>query len=740
MVSNRMRSSLRHVLVAVVVAAGCTPTSPAALPARPRDVGTLPPSPETGARVSHSSFSSAYPPSRIADSKDVLFGTVVEDPYRWLEDASSPQVATWLKAQDDLARAKLKALPNRASLVSRLKELFYVERIGDPKKRGNRYFTWKRAASQEKYVLYWKDGRDGAERVLLDPNGWTQDGSVSIVDAFPSPDGKRVAFRVAKNNADENTTRVIEVASGKELSIDVIDGTQYGRISWTPNGDGFYYRFTPPDSKLAAGDRFGLAELRLHKLGEDPNKDRRVHDATGDAKAFLTGYTSRDGHWLVAEIGHGWTANDVAFQDLRKRPGSWVPLTTGKDAQYFALPYRDRFYVMTNEGAPRARLFVVDPAHPARDGWREIVAERTDAKLEGIDIFGGKLVLTYLKDAATRLEVRELDGKFVREIALPAIGSASASGNQDDDVVYVSFTSFTHPAEILETSIATGASRTWNRAKVPIEAGRFVVEQVSYTSRDGTRVPMFIVHAKDLKKDGSAPLYLTGYGGFQISITPDFDASLFPWLERGGVFAVPNLRGGGEFGEEWHRAGMLHKKQNVFDDFFAAAEYLIHEGYTTPEKMMAYGASNGGLLMGAAITQRPDLFRVVVCEVPLLDMLRFDKSALGKPSVDEYGSPEKESDFRTLLSYSPYHHVEMNRKYPSVLMMSADSDDRVDPMHARKFTAALQARSSGGPVLLRVERNSGHGGTDMTSAWIERVADMYGFALAEIDKVGSSMR
>jgi len=405
-----------------------------------------------------------------------------------------------------------------------------------------------------------------------------------------------------------------------------------------------------------------------------------------------------------------------------------------------ASSHRGRFYVTTNEGAPRSRLFAVDPQRPARDAWREIVAERPSAILAGTQILGGKLVLSYLSDVASRIEIHDLDGDLVREIPLPAVGSASISGDHNQDTAYIQFTSFTYPTEILETSIKTGKTKTWFKANVPIDPELFTVEQVSFTSKDKTRVPMFIVRAKAFQKDGSAPVYLTGYGGFQISITPAFDAALYPWLERGGAIAVPNLRGGGEFGEDWHRAGMLHNKQNVFDDFIAAAEHLIHEGYTRADRLVAYGGSNGGLLMGAAITQRPDLFRVILCDVPLLDMIRFHKFGLGAVWAPEYGSSEKEDDFRTLFAYSPYHHVAAGAKYPSVLMLSADSDDRVDPMHARKFAAVLQARSSGGPVLLRIERNAGHGGADLLRAWVDKIADMQSFALAEIGEIGASVR
>ncbi|WP_394844152.1 prolyl oligopeptidase family serine peptidase [Pendulispora brunnea] len=665
------------------------------------------------------------------NTRDVLFGTTVEDPYRWLEDGASPEVTRWIAEQDEFARARLAGLPERAAIAARMKELSYVESVESPVKRGNRYFWWKRGPKQEKKVFYWKEGPDGAEHVLLDPNTWSTNGNLSLVDVFVSWDGNWAAYNTSTNNNDVTTLRLIGVRTGKRSEIDTIEGTQFGPISWNVTNDGFYYRFTPKDAAVPASEQMGTAELRFHRLGNDPKHDRLVHARTGDPNAFLYGASTQDGHWLFAYISRNWSSNDAYIQDLRK-PGGFTSLAVGAKAQYDLKEYRDRIYILTNEGAPHSRVFVADPARPVRAAWKEIVPERSDAALDSMEIIGGKLVLGYLKDATSRLEVHELDGTLTREISLPELGHATVSGSAEDPVAYVQFESFTHPREIFETNVRTGETKSWYRSKVPVSPERFVVEQVWYPSKDGTRIPMFLIHAKDLRKDGTAPVYLYGYGGFNVSVTPSFNASFFPWLERGGVVALPNLRGGGEFGEPWHRAGMLHSKQNVFDDFYGAAEYLIREGYTRPEKMMARGGSNGGLLVGAAITQRPDLFRVVLCEVPILDMLRFDSTPAGKLAAEEYGSPKKADDFRALFAYSPYHHVIVGKRYPSTLVLSADSDDRVDPMHARKFVAAMQARSAGGPVFLRVERNAGHLGADLVGASVERIADMEAFALSEL--------
>jgi prolyl oligopeptidase len=513
----------------------------------------------------------------------------------------------------------------------------------------------------------------------------------------------------------------------------VIEGAKYASASWTPSGDGFYYTWLPTDPKIPVADRPGFAELRFHALGTDPHRDQVVHERLGDPTSFQNAYVSRDGHWLIRSVGRGWYKQDIYYRDLRaKGPPQWRPLVVGRDAMFSVGVWKDRFYVHTNDGAPRWRVYKVDPRQPEREHWREIVPQRADATLEGIDIVGGRLTLSYLKDVASLIEIRDLDGKLQRTLPLPGIGSVGGpSGNEDEDEAYYSFTSFTFPTEIHALSMKTGATKLWFRLDVPVDPKPYVAEQVFFNSKDGTRVPMFIVHRKDLEKNGSTPALLTGYGGFQASETPYFSASRFVWLERGGLVAIPNLRGGGEYGEEWHQAGMGTRKQNVFDDFIAAAEYLVKEGYTRPERLTIAGGSNGGLLVGAALAQRPDLFRVVLCSVPLLDMVRYHLYGSGKTWISEYGSAENAGELAALYAYSPYHHISPGTRYPSVLMLSADSDDRVDPMHARKFTAALQAGSSGGPVWLRIERHAGHGGADLIKSTIEQLADQYAFALAE---------
>ncbi len=675
----------------------------------------------------------AYPPTRTVDAKDVLHGVTVPDPYRWLEDASSPEVKAWMTAQDDLARRELGKLPVRGKLLARLKELAYVDSVSAPVRRGAFTFLSRRHAKKEKSIVTWKEGKGGEEKVLFDPNTWSKDGSASLGDWQPSWDGTRVAYQVKANNSDEATLRVVEVATGKVSDVDVIEGGKYASASWMPDGSGFYYTWLPTDPKIPVDERPGYQEVRFHRLGEDPKQDHVVYGRLGDPTAFVAASVSRDGRWLVLSVQHGWTSTDVSFRDLADaaQADRWTPLVVGTEAHWSVEAFRDRFYVMTDDGAPRGRVYEVDPARPARKAWREVVPERPDATMAGMSVLGGRLALNYLKDASSLLEVRELGGTFVREVRLPSLGTVGGpSGLADDDEAYFTFESYTTPREIYSISMKTGRLDLFAKLNVPVDPSAYVVEQVHFPSKDGTKVSMFLVHRKDLKRDGKSRAILYGYGGFQVSETPYFSALLYPWLESGGVWATVNLRGGGEYGEDWHKGGMLLNKQNTFDDFLAAARWLSKEKVTSADRLAIYGGSNGGLLVGAAMTQDPRPFSAVLCAVPLLDMVRYHLFGSGRTWISEYGSASDPKQFEALRAYSPYHAVKKGTAYPATLLLSADSDDRVDPMHARKFAAALQAASTGGPVLLRIERNAGHGGADMVKASVETRADEYAFVLA----------
>jgi prolyl oligopeptidase len=493
----------------------------------------------------------------------------------------------------------------------------------------------------------------------------------------------------------------MDVSTGKVSTVDRIEGARYAYPSWTPEGDGFYYTWLPTDRSIPEDQRPGFAEIRFHAVGTDPGHDPVVRERTGNPEVFHGVQLSRDGHWLFAYVST-FSRDDVYYRDLRSGDSPWQTLVEGIEANFSVQAWEDRFIVVTNQDAPRGRVLRVDPTHPG--DWEEIVAEDPEAVLTGATLAGGHLVLTHVRDAAGIIEIRTLDGVAVHSIALPSIGRVSGVvGAPDQDEAYFEFSSFLYPPEVYRFSVETGAASVWSRVLQPVDPSPFTLERVRYRSRDGTLVPMFLVHRRDMARDGTTPFLLTGYGGFGVSMEPVFDATLYPWLEAGGGIAVAGLRGGGEYGEEWHRAGAREHKQNVFDDFIAAAEHLVGEGYTAPRRLAIEGGSNGGLLVGAALTQRPELFGAVVCAGPLLDMVRYHLFGSGRTWISEYGSSEDADAFEWLYAYSPYHRVRAGTCYPPVLFASSDSDDRVDPLHARKMAAALQEVCDGAtPVLLRI--------------------------------------
>ena len=706
----------------------------------------------------------SYPASARQDVVDTIHGVKVADPYRWLEDASKPEVGAWMTTQHEFARAYLDKLPDREELGKRLADLFYYDAIGAPHRYGERFFYLRKHSDKEKSILYWKQGEEGAEKVLIDPNTLTSDGSTSLGGWFPSNDGKYLAYALNPNNADHAFLHVLEVDSGKGLARDVIDGARYATPQWTPDNAGFYYVRLPVDPKISPRDLPGHAHVRYHALGSDPSQDPVFFPATGNPKKFVGAQLSRDGRYLFVNIQSGWNATEILFKDVltpvvvpkkRRYPNSAVvkqvvpPVQTpfhrlvDKIAAVFELmPYQGKFYVLTNYQAPRYRILEVDPAAYVEPGagevpdlgyWKEIVAE-SDATLEAAHIIGGHLVLSYLRDAHSELEVRTLAGEMLRWTKLPGLGSAHVAGDQDHSTYFYSYSSYTEPPKIFKASIGSDATTVWAETKFAADTSNFVTEQVWYPSKDGTKISMFLIRRKDATRDGNNPTVLYGYGGFNQSMKPKFSPAIVAWLERGGMWAVANLRGGGEYGEEWHRAGMLLEKQNVFDDYIAAAEWLRDEGWTRSKRLAIRGGSNGGLLVGAAMTQRPDLYQAVICGAPLLDMVRYHMFGSGMTWVAEYGSADDAEQFEVLHGYSPYHRVVEQTAYPAMLMMSPDSDDRVDPSHARKFTAAVQwATRAAAPILMRVEKNSGHTGADMVRQRVAMTLDQMVFL---IDRLG----
>ena len=668
---------------------------------------------------------------------DELHGVTVADPYRWLEDVDGEGVKDWMAAQDQRARGHLAKLPGRDALQQRLQALYYVDSMSVPVKRGAYYFYERRPADVEKAILYAREG-DGPEQVLLDPNTMSDDGSVAIGVWVPSKDGKRLAYGKKLNNADEATLYVMDVPTKETSEIDVIEGAKYAEPSWTPDGLGFYYTWLPTDPKIAVADRPGFAEVRFHRLGTEAAADVVVHHRLDDPTTFIDGNLSEDGRWLFIKIWHGWAECELFVRQMPEggQPAAgfdpkagWQPIAKGRKAMFNVYAHQGTFYIGTNDDAPHWKIVAVSPDRLDRSQWTDVVPEDEQAVLRSFSVVGGKLAVVYMKNAVSDIRIFGLDGKQSSRVALPALGTASkVVGNADDDEAFFSFSSYIYAEEIYRTSISTGETEVLEKLDVPIDPRGYEVEQVWFDSKDGTKVSMFIVHAQGIALDGSHPTLLYGYGGFNISITPHFQPWVFPWLERGGIYAVPNLRGGGEYGESWHAAGMKTNKQNVFDDFIAAGAYLVEKGYTKPERLGIYGRSNGGLLVGAAMTQRPDLFAAVICGVPLLDMVRYHLFGSGKTWIPEYGSADDPAQFAAIHAYSPYHRVVSGTAYPPLLMLSVDSDDRVDPMHARKFVAAVQDASAGQTKpLLRIETNAGHGGADLRRASVEKGVDMLSF-------------
>ncbi|MBW2731297.1 MAG: S9 family peptidase [Deltaproteobacteria bacterium] len=663
---------------------------------------------------------------------ETIHGVKVADPYRWLEKIDGAGVRGWLSAHNAHARWWLKKRPDRAALQARLEELSYVETASAPRKRGKRYFYSRRPKKKEKTVYYFREGKEGQPQVLLDPNTLSKDGSVSVRGLSVAWNGEKVAYKLSQNAADEATLYVMDVATRKTSKIDTITGAKYAQPSWSPKSDGFYYTRLPTDAKIPVADRPGFAAVYYHRLGTDPRKDTLIHDKTGDPGTFIHADISRDGRYLFFYVFHGWSKTDLYYKDLR-RHRKFKKLAVGLDAKFGVYAWKQRFYLWTNDRAPNYRLYRIDPRKTQRRQWEEIVPERKDAVLRDFTVVGQRLALQYLKNASSELRLARLNGKLVRTIELPGIGSASnLVGDPDRDEAYFTYSSFITPRTIYETSVKKGGRKVHFKVEVAIDASKLAVRQVWYPSKDGTKVSMFIVGNKGMPRDGSTGFVLYGYGGFDVSITPYFRPENFVLFEAGGALALPNLRGGGEYGESWHQAGMLTQKQNVFDDFIAAAQYLIAEGYTKSERLAIRGGSNGGLLVGAAMVQRPELFAAVSCHVPLLDMVRYHLFGSGKTWIPEYGSAADEEQFKALYAYSPYHHLEP-AAYPALLMNSADGDDRVDPLHARKFVAALRYANRGSrPVLLRVESKAGHGGGDMVRKRVARLADEFSFLFSQL--------
>ncbi len=672
------------------------------------------------------------PVARVQEVTDTVQGVSITDPYRWLEDGGSDEVRAWVDGQNAWTASLLDARPGRAAVHDRLARLLSIGTIGTPEPRGGRYFFTRREGKQNQPILYVRDGLKGKDRVLVDPNPLSADGTATIDWWYPSRDGSRLAYGVSTAGDEKSTLRVRDTATGKDLP-DVIPDTRYCSLGWAPDGSGFYYTRYPAKGSVPEGQENYNRRVFYHRLGEDPAKDAYVFGRERKPEEMIEIDLSTDGRWLTAMVFDGWAKTDLLISDRHAASPSFTAVATGLDAIFTGGVVHGVLYVRTNYEAPRYRLLAIDPAKPARDGWKTLLPQK-DSVLDDARIVGNRIVARLMEHASSRVVLYDLDGRRLSEVALPALGTVEAiSGEPDGREAFFGFNSYTVPPLVQRIDLATGAASTWEKVAADLDLSRLEVQQRSYPSKDGTKVTMFVVGRKGLALDGSNPTLLYGYGGFNVSQTPGFSRSLVLWLERGGVYAEANLRGGGEYGEDWHRAGMLDRKQNVFDDFIAAAQYLIAQKYTTAERLGIYGGSNGGLLVGATLTQRPDLFKAVVCAVPLLDMLRYQDFQIARLWVPEYGSAEDPAQFKYLYAYSPYHHVKKGTAYPAVLLTTADSDSRVDPMHARKMAALLQAAtSSDRPILLRTETRAGHGVGKPLSKQIDEAADVYGFLLWQL--------
>jgi len=681
----------------------------------------------------------APPATRTENVVDKIHGMEVRDPYRWLENGDSPEVKAWTDDQNRRMRERLDAVPGRKWLEERLWKWQETGSLGAPVVRGkgksSRHFYTRRESKQNQPVLYMREGQGkkaGKDRVLLDVNQLAADGTQALDWWYPSEDGALLAYGLSTSGDEDSLLRVRDVATGQDRE-DTIPHARACSLAWLPAGDGFYYTRYPTPGSVPAGEEHYHRHVYFHRLGTDPTADAKIF---GDGLGFSSWpnlQLSPDGRWLAVEVSEGWSKSEIFLIDTHE-PGPPMPVVVGRNAIFNLVDVLDdRLYIVSNENAPRYQLWQVNPREPGREHWKLLIPEGENT-LESVAAAGGKLVALYLKDASSRVQIFSRRGQLLREMVLPGIGTVSAvharHGQRD---VYLAFTSFLTPTKVLRHDVSAGNTTIWQELTAPVDTAQFTVEQVHFPSKDGTSIPMFLVHSKELVRNGGNPTLLYGYGGFNVNLTPGFAAWVGPFIERGGVYAVANLRGGGEYGEAWHRAGMLENKQNVFDDFAAAAEYLIREKVTAPERLAISGRSNGGLLVAAAITQRPELFKAAVAGVPLTDMVRYHLLQIARLWIPEYGSPEDPKQLPFLYAYSPYHHVKDGTAYPATLVFSAESDTRVDPMHARKFAARLQAATSGkAPILLRIEGKAGHGAGKPMAKIIAQYTDEFSFLFAEL--------
>jgi len=669
-----------------------------------------------------------YPPAHRGGAVDDYHGTKVADPYRWLEDAESAETTQWVAAQNQMFH-QFVATPEHEAIKKRLTELWNYPKYSAPTKKGGRYFFWKNDGLQDQAVFYVQDTLDAEPRVVIDPNTLSGDGTVAVTGGRISEDGKLFAYLTSSQGSDWQQLKIRKIDSGEEYEEKLV-WCKFTGVAWKHDGRGFFYDRFPDPTDRPEAEKNTDSKLYWHALGTPQSEDKLIYERPDDKELGFSPLVTEDGQYLLLYVSKGTDPKNRIYYREVESDGEFVKLLDDADAMYRPLGNVGTvLYFHTDLDAPRGRIVAIDTQSPARDQWKEIVAQR-DEVVDYAALINQHLVVAYMRDAHHRLQILDLQGQVVKKIELPGMGSIyGLSGRETDSEMFYTFGSFLYPQTIFRYDFDKGESAVFRKPEVEFDPSGYETKQVFYLSKDGTRVPMFITHKKGLKQDGSHPTLLYGYGGFNISLTPYFSIVRAYWMERGGIFAVANLRGGNEYGEEWHQAGVLGNKQNVFDDFVAAGEYLIAHRYTSRDKLAINGGSNGGLLTAACLVQRPDLFGAVVSQVPVIDMLRYHKFSVGRYWVSDYGNAEKDAEhFKFLYAYSPLHNIKADTAHPPTLITTADTDDRVVPMHGKKFAAALQAVDPGAnPILLRVDTKAGHGRGKPTSKRIEEYADIYAF-------------
>jgi len=679
-----------------------------------------------------------YPVTESIDHTDTYHGTVVADPYRWLEDdvRESESVSQWVDRQNEVTFAYLDTIEERESIRARLEELWNFERYGLPSKEGGRYFFSHNDGLQNQSVIFMQASLEDEPQLLVDPNTWSDDGTIALASYFPSPEGNYFAYMVQESGSDWRSVKIIDLESGEVLD-DELEWLKFTSLSWARDDSGFYYsRYPEMETEGKFQDLNKNHAVYFHRIGDEQQNDELVYTTPENPEWGYRTQVSDDGRHLVITV---WKGTDdryqIVYQDLQTDGAEPAVMIAGFDYDYtFVGSLGEELYFRTNNGAPRNRLIAINAEKPEPENWREVIPLAKDV-LSDASLVGGRIVGEYMQDAWSLVRIYDIDGLHLETVDLPGIGTASGfAGRTDDPETFFRYESYDTPSTINRFDVVSGEVTVFKKAEVDFDSDDYVVEQVFYESKDGTRIPMFLTYRKDIVADGNRPTMLYGYGGFNISMKPGFSITRLAWMEMGGIYAVANLRGGGEYGEEWHKAGTKLDKQNVFDDFIAAGEYLIAENYTNPGKLAIFGGSNGGLLVGAVINQRPELFGAAIPAVGVMDMLRFHKFTAGRFWVDDYGSADNAEEFEALYAYSPYHNIKAGTKYPAVLVTTADTDDRVVPGHSFKYAAAIQAAQKGdAPVLIRIETRAGHGAGIPTEKVIQAYADRWAFLFENLD-------